>query len=95
MVKFRVRLSSFVSCSIMDGPARTGISAIVRSAISCQRADENGIDGELCLVLKRQAIINDLNAPCIMDGHVDGGERNITVDARPGLLANTNDAFEG
>ena len=35
-----------------------------------------------------------INAPGIMDGHVDvhGGECNVAADARPGLLADTSDA---
>ena len=33
----------------------------MRSAIVCHRANESGIDGELCPVPKRQAIANDFN----------------------------------
>ena len=98
MAKLRVRLPLFASGSVAEGPARAGISAIVRSAIACERAHESGIDSELCPVPERQAIANDLNAPRIMDGHIDvhGGERNVAADACPGLLADTSDgAFEG
>ena len=43
----------------------------MRAAIAGHRADERGINGKLRAVPKRQAVADDLDAPRIVDRHIN------------------------
>ena len=97
-VDLGVRLPAFAPRSIADGPTRAVFSSVMRAAISGHRADERRVNGKLCSVPKRQAVADDLDAPRVVDRHIDvhGSQRDVAPDTRSGFLADAGDGpFEG
>ena len=70
-VDLGVRLPAFASRGIADGPTRVVVGSVMRAAIAGHRADERGINGKLRAVPKRQAVADDLDAPRIVDRHIN------------------------
>ena len=70
-VDLGVRLPGFASRGIADGPTRVVVGSVMRAAIAGHRADERGINGKLRAVPKRQTVADDLDAPRIVDQHIN------------------------
>ena len=62
---------AIASRGIADGPTRVVVGSVMRAAIAGHRADERGINGKLRAVPKRQAVADDLDAPRIVDRHIN------------------------
>ena len=70
-VDLGVLLPAFASRGIADGQTRVVVGSVMRAAIAGHRADERGINGKLRAVPKRQAVADDLDAPRIVDRHIN------------------------
>jgi len=97
-VKLGVCLPAFASRRIADGPTWVVVGSVMRAAISGNRADERSVNGKLCAVPQWEAVADNLDAPRIVDRHIDVhcGQRDVAPDTSPGFLADACDgALEG
>ena len=94
----RSLLPASVCQELVQSWRRASSSKLRRAAISGHRADERRVNGKLCAVPKRQAVADDLDAPRVVDRHIDvhGSQRDVAPDTRSGFLADAGDGpFEG
>ncbi|OLP92349.1 hypothetical protein AK812_SmicGene25862 [Symbiodinium microadriaticum] len=93
--RVRVTFATFARRCAADGSTQVVVCFILRMSSSGHRDHEGGINGKLHPVLKRQAVANDLDAPRIVDRHIDvhGCKRDI-ARRLPGTHAGDG-AFEG
>ena len=92
-VELGIGLPALAPGSFAHSKARLGLGAGVWSAIPRNRANQSRIDGELGTMPEREAVAYDLDAPAVVDGHIEvhGRQSNVTTNAGSGFLADPRD----